>query len=276
MPPAAKKTKSRNVVAEARSGGKKQSSGGGKWLWDNVKSLAGAVLIYLFVKTLFIEAFRIPSGSMIPTLLIGDWLFVNKLAYGPSIPFTNKHLPGYAQPKRGDVVVFVSPYQPDNGDDPTPTLVKRLVGLAGDTLYMREGLLYLNGIAQRQGYAAANNYKGDPNEIAPNFEWQHKVELKNTRFGSAPAQPTHDNWGPLLVPADHYFMMGDNRYCSKDFRYWGPVPRDNIRGRPLFVYYSYVPGPDPNETGPCAGERSDRPLPFITDIRWGRIGDWIR
>jgi signal peptidase I len=84
-----------NVVAQARSGGKKGSSQPlGKWLWENFKSLAGAVVIYLFVRTLFVEAFRIPSGSMIPTLLIGDWLFVNKLAYGPTIPFTNTHLPG--------------------------------------------------------------------------------------------------------------------------------------------------------------------------------------
>src|SRR5579884_2368601 len=121
---------SSNVVAQARAGGgKKQSSQpAGKWLWENFKSLAGAVLIYLVVKTLFIEAFRIPSGSMIPTLLIGDWLFVNKLAYGPTIPFTNAHLPGYASPNHNDVVVFVSPYQADNAPDFTPTLVKRLVG----------------------------------------------------------------------------------------------------------------------------------------------------
>src|SRR3954454_22680099 len=135
MAKTAKKPASKsNVVAQARSGGNKKTSSQptGKWLWENFKSLAGAVLIYLFVKTLFIEAFRIPSGSMIPTLLIGDWLFVNKLAYGPTIPFTNSHLPGYANPKHDDVVVFVSPYQGDEaarGADPTPTLVKRLIGV---------------------------------------------------------------------------------------------------------------------------------------------------
>ena len=87
---------------------------------ENFESLVWAVGLMLLVRIFILQAFRIPSGSMIPTLLIGDWLFVNKLAYGPAIPFTNKHLPGYAQPKRGDVVVFVSPYQPDNGADPTP------------------------------------------------------------------------------------------------------------------------------------------------------------
>ena len=272
---APKKSPKRNVVAEARSGGKtKSSQPTGKWLWENFKSLAGAVVIYLFVKTLFIEAFRIPSGSMIPTLLVGDWLFVNKLAYGPTIPFTNAHLPGYTSPKHQDVVVFESPYQADNAPDFTPTLVKRLIGMPGDTLYMRQAVLYLNGIAQRQGFAA-NNPSGDPNTTAPNFEWQHKFELKNSRFGSAPAQPTLGNWGPLVVPPDHYFMMGDNRYCSKDSRYWGVVPKANVRGRPLFVYYSYVPGPS-GEDSPCNGQISDRAIPFVTDVRWTRIGHWVK
>src|SRR5688500_19485355 len=136
MPALAKKkvsSKKTNVVAEARAG-KSRYAGSGlqKRVWEGFKSLAGAVLIYLVIKTLLIEAFRIPSGSMIPTLLIGDWLFVNKLVYGPHVPFTRVNLPGYSDPKRGDVVVFVSPYQPDLaevGDDPNPTLVKRLVGI---------------------------------------------------------------------------------------------------------------------------------------------------
>lgn len=268
--------KSSNVVAKARTGGgaKKPAQPRGRWVWENFKSLAGAVVIYLFVKTLFVEAFRIPSGSMIPTLLIGDWLFVNKLAFGPTIPFTNSHLPGYTSPKHDDVVVFESPYQADNGPDFTPTLVKRLKGMPGDTLYMRDGLLYLNGIAQRQGFAATN-YVGDNTFVAPNFDWQHKIEIKGSRFGAPPAQPTLGNWGPLIIPADHYFMMGDNRYCSKDSRYWGVVPRANVRGRPLFVYYSYIPGP-PAEDEHCSGQISDRPLPALTDIRWSRIGHWIK
>ncbi len=256
-----------NVVAQARGKGKPKKPLGRR-LWENVKSLAGAVLIYLVIKTVFMEAFRIPSGSMIPTLLVGDWLFVNKLAYGPHVPFTRAHLPGYDDPARGDVVVFVSPYQPDltqQGDDPTPTLVKRLVGMPGDTLFMREGLLYVNGLPQRQGYAAAANPKGDPNEVSPLMDWQHRIELTGTRFEAPPRQPTLDNWGPLLVPKDHYFMMGDNRYASKDSRYWGIVPRANVRGRPMFIYYSFR-----------AGGESDRPLPFITDIRWGRLGHWVK
>jgi signal peptidase I len=267
-------TRPKNVVAQARTGGGKgQTRPMSQVVWENFKSLLGAVLIYLFVKTLFVEAFRIPSGSMIPTLLVGDWLFVNKLAYGPTIPFTNSHLPGYTSPKHNDVVVFVSPYQADNAPDFTPTLVKRLIGMPGDTLYMRDGQLYLNGAAQQQPFSG--NWKGDGTATSPDFDWQHKVEVKGSRFGAPPVQPTLDNWGPLLIPPNHYFMMGDNRYCSKDSRYWGIVPKENVRGRPLFVYYSYVPGPSADD-GPCSGQISDRALPFITNIRWTRIGHPIR
>ncbi len=274
---------STNVVAEARKGrgGKAKSGPQRSWVWENIKSLGGAILIFLFIRTFFVEAFKIPSGSMIPTLLVGDWLFVNKAVYGPAIPFTNVHLPGYSDPHRGDVVVFISPYQADEaqlGHDPTPTLVKRLIGMPGDTLYMRGGVVYVDGIAQRQGFGA-RGYVGDPaqnrpDDTSPLFAWQQRIALHDTRFGSAPAVPTHDNWGPLLIPAGDYFMMGDNRYCSKDSRYWGVVPRANVRGRPIFVYYSYKPSP--GGLNDCDGEASDRPLSFITDIRWGRIGHIIR
>lgn len=261
-----------NVVANAR--GKKKAPLTKASLmhaaWENVKSLGGAVLIYLVINTFLIAAYRIPSGSMIPTLLIGDWLFVNKAVYGPHIPFTNVHLPSFSEPKRGEVIVFKSPYQADEareGRDPTPTLVKRMVGMPGDTLYMRSGLLYVNGIEQRQGFGIVST-PSDPSQAAstsPLFEWQHKYELKSSRFAAPPAQPQLDHWGPLVVPAGHYFMMGDSRYESKDSRFWGVVPRENVRGRPSFVYYSYR-----------SGIETDRPISFITDIRWGRIGTRIR
>jgi signal peptidase I len=264
---------SANVVAQAR--GKTAPKRTGSTFWEHFKSILGAVAIYLVIRTFLIEAFRIPSGSMIPSLLVGDWLFVNKLIYGPTIPFTSTRLPGYREPRRGDVAVFKSPDQIDQPDDPNPTLVKRIVGMPGDTLYMRQGLLHVNGVPQRQGFAAASNPVGDPDEYSPLFEWQQRVALKGSRFGDAPAKATHDHWGPLLIPRGFYFMMGDNRYCSKDSRYWGIVPRGNLKGRPLIVYYSYTPGGPPDPSG-CSGETSDRPLSFITDIRWGRIGHLIR
>jgi len=237
-------------------------------LWENFKSIVGALAIFLLLRAFLVEAYRIPSGSMIPTLLVGDWLFVNKAIYGAHVPFTHSNLPAYRDPRRGDVVVFVSPFQADEdslGHDPTPTLVKRLVGTPGDTLYMRNGVLYVNGIAQRQGYGT--NAPVNPemaNSTDPLFDWQKRVGLKSSRFGPAPPQPTHDNWGPLVVPPRKLFMMGDSRYNSKDSRYWGFVPRENVRGKPLFVYYSYN------------ADDSDRPLPMLTDIRWSRIGHWIK
>jgi signal peptidase I len=237
-------------------------------VWENFKSIVGALAIFLVLRAFLVEAYRIPSGSMIPTLLVGDWLFVNKAIYGAHVPFSRASLPAYRDPKRGDVVVFVSPYQGDEaaqGRDPTPTLVKRLVGTPSDTLYMRNAVLYVNGIAQRQGFGAtAAVDPGMANEVNPLFDWQKKVGLKSSRFGAAPAQPTHDNWGPLVVPPQRLFMMGDSRYNSKDSRYWGFVPRENVRGKPLFVYYSYN------------ADDSDRPLPMLTDIRWSRIGHWIK
>jgi signal peptidase I len=239
-----------------------------KNLWENFKSIVGALAIFLLLRAFLVEAYRIPSGSMIPTLLVGDWLFVNKAIFGAHVPFTRTSLPSYREPRRGDVVVFVSPFQADEdsaGRDPTPTLVKRLVGTPGDTLYMRNALLYVNGIAQRQGFgASATAEPAMANEVNPLFDWQKKVGLKSSRFGPAPAQPSHDNWGPFVVPPHRLFMMGDSRYNSKDSRYWGFVPRENVRGKPLFVYYSYN------------ADDSDRPVPMITDIRWSRIGHWIK
>jgi signal peptidase I len=237
-------------------------------LWENFKSIVGALAIFLVLRAFLVEAYRIPSGSMIPTLLVGDWLFVNKAIYGAHVPFSSASLPAYRDPRRGDVVVFVSPYQSDEagrGNDPTPTLVKRLVGTPGDTLYMRSAVLYVNGIAQRQGFGTSPTANPEvANAVDPLFDWQKKVGLKASRFGPAPAQPTHDNWGPFVVPPSRLFMMGDSRYNSKDSRYWGFVPRENVRGKPLFVYNSYN------------ADDSDRPLPMLTDIRWSRIGHWIR
>lgn len=242
----------------------------GHVIWENVKGFAIVIVVFLAFRAFIAEAYRIPSGSMIPTLLVGDWLFVNKMVYGPHVPFTSSRLPGYSEPKKGDVVVFVSPYQADQlatGDDPTPTLVKRLIGTGGDTLYMRHAVLFVNGVeSDRPASAIAPSLQTPASPDYPDqvFAWQNRYALSSSRFGAAPAEPSHDNWGPIVVPVNHFFMMGDNRYDSKDSRYWGFVPRDNVRGRPMLVYYSYN------------ADDSDRPLPFITDIRWSRLGHWIR
>jgi signal peptidase I len=214
------------------------------------------------IRTFFMEAFRIPSGSMIPTLLVGDFLFVNKLAYGPHIPFsgvTGVLLPGYAEPERNDLAVYRSP----DARDGHPTVVKRIVAIAGDTIHMRQGQLFVNGDPQTRSFGAVENPM-QANFSDPDFIWQHRASLDETRFGPPPMRPTFDTWGPLLVPENHFFSLGDNRHNSKDARHYGFVPRNNLRGRPLVIYFSYE------------GEDTDSPLPFITDIRWRRIGSRIR
>ena len=232
-----------------------------------VVGLLPVIAIVVGTRQLLAEAFRIPSGSMEPTLLVGDWLFVNKLRFGPHIPFTTHSLPGYAQPKRGDVAVFVSPPQDVSirisPDDVTPTLVKRIVGVAGDTLFMRRGLLTVNGVPvpSPNSFVLPDSIADEPQVI---FAWQHQIEIRGSRFGPPIAAPSVHEWGPLVVPAGTFFMMGDNRDDSVDSRYYGPVPRSNFLGTPMFVYYSYDP------------ERGLDYFRAVTDIRWRRIGDWIR
>lgn len=223
--------------------------------------------IFLGTRQLLAEAFRIPSGSMEPTLLVGDWLFVNKLRFGPHIPFTDHSLPGYASPERGDVAVFISPAQPVSirisPDEVTPTLVKRIVGVAGDTLLMRHGHLTVNGtaVSSPNSFALPDSVASEPQAI---FAWQHRIEIRGSRFGAPIEAPSLHEWGPLVVPAGTLFMMGDNRDNSVDSRYYGPVPRTNVRGAPMFVYYSYDP------------ERGRDYIRALTTIRWNRIGHWIR
>jgi signal peptidase I len=233
-----------------------------------VVSVLPIIAAAVFTRVALAETYHIPSGSMEPTLQVGDWLVVNKLRFGPHIPFTDVNLPGYAEPVRGDVVVFESPPQDPSirisPDEVTPTLVKRAVGVGGDTIAMRGGQLFVNGAQQSrtaEETSAPDAFLHDP---LPIFGWQHRFEVSSARMGTPTAQPSLHDWGPLVVPAGSFFMMGDNRDNSVDSRFYGFVPRQNVRGRPTFVYYSY----DPDE-----GVEFVR---AVTSIRWGRIGEWIR
>jgi signal peptidase I len=232
-----------------------------------VAGVLPVVAIVTVTRVALAEPYRIPSGSMEPTLQVGDWLWVNKLRYGVHVPFTHVSLFGYAEPRRGDVAVFESPPQDPSiriaPDEITPTLVKRIVGVGGDTLAMREGRLYVNGVAESRPVipGAPDTFTSDP---MPIFRWQHAVETSASSLGPAVARPTLHEWGPLVVPRGTYFMMGDNRDDSVDSRFYGPVPRANLRGTPTFVYYSYEP---------------DVGTPYlraVTAIRWWRLGTWIR
>ena len=234
-----------------------------------VVGLLPVVGLVTITRVALAEGYHIPSGSMEHTLLVGDWLFVNKLRYGPHVPFTHVSLPGYAEPRRRDVAVFESPAQDPairiTPDDSTPTLVKRIVGVGGDTLAMRDGQLYVNGVAEPSGAPhgdpAAAEFARQP---LPIFRWQQQLAVQAPGIGTAPAAPTLHDWGPLVVPRGSYFMLGDNRDNSVDSRFYGPVPRANLRGTPTFVYYSY----DPHDGTDY--------LRAATAIRWRRLGTWIR
>jgi len=218
--------------------------------WEWTKSLAVALVIWFVLRSLVIEAFRIPSSSMERTLLVGDFLFVNKALYGAQIPFTHVHLPALREPRRGDIVVFDS--QTERG----VKVVKRLVGMPGDTLQMKHAVLYRDGVPQKEPYIEHTDSLEDPSDPGMR-RWQLSHLLPSVDH--ATYEPTRDNWGPLVVSPDSFFVMGDNRDNSYDSRYWGFVPRRVIRGRPMFIYYSYD------------GD-SWKALPFLTAIRWSRIG----
>jgi signal peptidase I len=244
---------------EKKKGQRKQrqpapAAGTGRWLWEWVKSISVAILIFLVLRTFVVESFRISSGSMENTLLVGDLLLVNKAVYGAEVPFTPIHLPAFEEPERGDIVVLEPPF--DGWEAP---YVKRIVGTPGDRVEMRRGDLYVNGVRQTEIYV--QHIQQGRDSFDPRFEWQRGHLPPGIDAGSY--RPSRDNWGPLTVPDDEYFVMGDNRDNSEDSRYWGFVSRGLIKGRPLIIYYSFDYG-------------RLRPLPWLTDVRWGRIGDRVR
>ena len=242
----------KGVVAEMLR--RERRSRSGRWrdgLGDWAKSIAVAILLFLFVRTSVVEAFKIPTSSMEGTLLVGDFLLVNKAVYGAKVPGTALTLRPFSEPARGDVIVFHPPHQPEKN------YVKRLVGVPSDTLEMRDKQLYRNGSLVYEPYVRYVDRRGDA--AHPDMEWQanHLIASQRSRY-----QPTRDNWGPLVVPAGRYFVLGDNRDNSEDSRYWGFVKRDQIRGRPWLVYYSYEPS-------------FGRSKSWLSRVRWSRLGTVI-
>lgn len=221
--------------------------------WEWAKTISLAILLFVFSRSFLIEPFKIPSGSMEGTLLVGDFLLVNKLLYGAEVPFFKKKMPALREPQLGDVVVFQWP------EDPTKNFVKRLVGMPGDTIEMREGTLIRNRSEQRELYASHREIDFDP--ATDDFRWQRDFLAP----GVDPRRyhPSRNNWGPLIVPAEHYFMLGDNRDNSLDSRYWGFVSDTLVRGSPILVYYSYAPD-------------SGATFDWLTRVRWQRLGELIR
>jgi len=218
-----------------------------KWLWDNFVSLGSALLLVLVIRSSVVEAFKIPSGSMIPTLLVGDQIFVNKFAYGLRVPLTDwiGERPLYffknSGPSRGDIIVFKYPVDPDI------YFIKRVVGIPGDTIEMKNKLIYVNGKAMDR--TPVDNAKMD--EIFKSLE-DSQAEYPRDRMNVYFDKFDHttgtimidkqsyfsENMEPVKVPDGNYFCMGDNRDNSKDSRFWGFVPFDNIKGKAFVVWLS--------------------------------------
>ena len=242
----------------------------GALAWEWFKSIAAAVMLFFVIRTFVITAYSIPSESMEDTLLVGDYLMANNALFGATLPFTDVKLPALRDPNRGEIVVFRPAY-----NEPQIDVVKRVIGVPGDTLQMVDAVLYRNG--QRlneayahydQGYDEPIGMEGfglmDPTIRPEAYGAKNHLDLLLPSVNKRQYRPSRNNWGPLVVPAAHYWLMGDNRDQSLDSRYMGPIPRRVIRGKPLFIYYSY----DKKDIG--------APFPrFVTAARWSRLGHGI-
>jgi signal peptidase I len=258
------------------------------WLWDMISSWGPPLLVVLLLRSIVVEPFQIPSGSMVPTLAIGDFILVSKFSYGLHLPFWGMRMVGIGipftdiqfvkfeeplrmpewyrefevlglgEPERGDIMVFVYPPTQDT----TPTdYIKRLVGLPGDTIEVRDDVVYVNGEEQRRTPAGPYSYvdsgRGcrpeDMQQFQENLGGRPHDVLQSTSYATRLA-----DWGPQVVPEGHYFMMGDNRDNSMDSRFWGFVPRDNLRGKAVLVWLSF---------DRCSGN-----IPALGRLRFERIG----
>jgi signal peptidase I len=204
------------------------------WLWDLIKTWGPALLTVLVIRSVVAEPFRIPSGSMVPTLEIGDYILVSKFAYGIRFPFSPYKIAPVGEPQRGDIIVFKYP------SDPSLDYIKRVVGLQGDEIRVRENVLYVNGERQEKQYLDRFLFTDDQCEQESAKLYQedlsgHSHLLLNS--GGFP-QPLSE-FGPYTVAEDTVFVMGDNRDNSHDSRRWGPVPAENIKGKAILVWLSW-------------------------------------
>lgn len=202
-------------------------------LRENIEALVIAVILALFIRAFVVQAFKIPSGSMEDTLLIGDYILVNKFIYGVKLPFTDVTVVPVKDPQRGDIIVFKYP------GDPSKDYIKRVVGVGGDSIDIRDKRVYVNGELQENEFAKFTDSRvfSDPHKYPEN------ILLR-------------DNYGPKKVPQGELFVMGDNRDSSNDSRFWGFVPKSSVRGRAFVIYWSW----DKNKK---------------IGVRWNRLGDMI-
>ena len=183
-----------------------------KLIREYAEAIIIALLLALCIRTFVVQAFKIPSGSMIPTLVIGDHILVNKFIYGVKIPFTDTRVLEFKAPRKGDIIVFRYP------ENPEKDFIKRVIATEGDTIEERNKLVYVNGARVLEPY----------------------IQHSDTHMRMGSFDP-RDNFGPIMVPEDKLFVMGDNRDQSYDSRYWGFVDFREVRGKAFLVYWSWDP-----------------------------------
>jgi len=203
------------------------------------ESIVVAVILALFIRTFVVQAFKIPTGSMEPNLLVGDHLLVNKFVFAPTASPLERAVLPMREIERGDIVVFKFPEEPERD------FIKRVIGLPGDTVEVRSRQVLINGSRLEEPYAHHLFPVGD---------------------GESDSLDVRARYGPVSVPQGHFFMMGDNRDNSQDSRYWGFLPAHYVKGRALMIYWSFEPAPGEQGDGiiaPLAG--------IFTGTRWGRL-----
>jgi len=241
---------------------------------DTVKALVLAVVLALGIRSFLFEPFKIPSGSMIPTLLVGDYIVVNKLSYGVRLPITGTLLIELGAPQRGDVVVFRYP------DDPSIDFIKRVVGVPGDTVRIREGRLFVNGqIVDRvdEGTYEYVDYRRRSAVQSGRFREINADGVEYTILQD-PGRLASYPRGPWVVPKGMYFMMGDNRDNSRDSRVWNQhfVASHQLKGRAMFVHWSWVISSEPGSERSFLADFFYTLFRVVTlqveEIRWERVG----
>ncbi len=247
--------------------------------YEAVASICSVMVVGLFILTFLGQNYVIPSGSMEKTLLMGDHLLVDRITLAP--PAKWMPLVHYREPRRGDIVVFIKPVTDDvDGKPEYLTLVKRLIGVPGDHIRLRNGIVIFNGVAQdppKEGIAP------------PSYDQEFLDEFPSVPPDPEPGNLIPESWavefsshiedGDLVVPPGKYFMMGDNRHNSADSRFWGFVPRENIVGRPLFNYWSFKTSENQyGQTGfgNALAWMGHVALHFFTETRWSRTLHRVR
>lgn len=250
-------TKTQEETPKKKDGKRKRDRGVFR---EYFELIAETAIFVFFVMTFVVQAFQIPTGSMEPTLLVGDFLLVNKLVYAHTVfPFEKTVLP-HRDLKRQDIVVFKWP------NDLAKDYVKRVIALPGETLEVKDKRVFINGQPLEEKYKVHIDPQTYSRNGMSGFSTSSQYQLDNMN---------RDNFGPLVIPPGHVFAMGDNRDNSSDSRYWGFLPIDNIKGRPWLTYFSYKADKDPHlRTG--LGDRLKRIASFLPRARWRRILKVVR